>query len=372
MNRYPPLPVALITAIGFAARAATTPAVETGADVQFSPDITLTQSTVAWFDRAGRWEWNAALSGATFQLDYQPVVEDLFGYSTTLSQSRVSGLAAFRYAASERLTLLASASAYNGYADYQSLWINEFYQQSFTGLPGLEEPDPSGVNGSGGFRWEYRRGTGFVETSLVRAHDVIAPGYDEVIDPDEGLVGVTPLRAEIITLAWSVKLENALTRRLRSQLEFRLASQSETGLRLSGIGSLNYAPAEHWVVRLEAGYTTEAPDELSQAAQFRGGWGALAVNRHFGEHWWLSLSGRGYTDNGEIQDSISFSTAAPPLSAIQVSLGIRGVWGPHSFKVAGGPYFTDYGAVDFGTLFFANLYRDRTYGVVQVAYRYEF
>jgi len=367
-----PLSLVVAAGLGGSSSAATPPGVEIGTEVQFSPDITLTQSTVGWFDRAGPWEWNAVLSGATSQLEYQPVEEDLFGYTTTLSEPRVSGLAAVRYTATPHLTLLASAAAYSGYADYQSIWINQFYQQSFAGLPGLEEPDPSGVNGSAGFRWEYRPGTGFLESSLIRAYDVIAPGYDEVIDPDQGLVAVTPLRSEIITLAWNVKLENVLTRRLRSQLEFRLASQSETGLRLSGIGALNYAPAENWVVRTEAGYTTEAPDEGSLAQQFRGGWAGLVVSRHLGENWWLSFSGRGYADNGEIQDSISFSTSAPPLTAWQVSLGLRGVWGPHSFKISGGPYLTDYGAVDFSTLFFANLYRDRTYGVVQAAYRYEF
>jgi hypothetical protein len=352
--------------------AATPPAVEIGTETQFSSDITLTQSTVGWFDRAGLWEWNAAVSGATARLDYEPVAEDIFGYATTLSQPRVAGLAAGRYRATPQLTLLASVAAYNGFADYQSIWINEFYQQSFAGLPGLEQPSPRGASGSAGVRWEYRPGTGFIESSLIRAHDVIAPGYNEVIDPDEGLVAVTPGRSEIITLAWNVKFENILTRRLRSQFEFRLASQSETGLRLSGIGALNYAPAEDWVVRWEAGYTTEAPDEEAQSTRFRAGWGAMVVERHLGEHWWLSLSGRGYTDNGEIQDSISFSTSAPPLTAWQLSLGIRGVWGPHSFKLSGGPYFTDYGEVDFSTLFFANLYRDRTYGVIQAAYRYEF
>lgn len=361
-----------VTAAGWLnAHSATVPALEMGTSVQVSSDILLTESSLAWFDRASSWEWNVALSGATTRIDYQPVTEDIFGYSTTLSEPRVSVLAAVRYSITPQLTLLAGASAYSGFADYQNVWINEFYQQSFAGIPGLEDADPHGINGNLGFRWEYRPGTGFLESSVTRAYDVIAPGYNEVIDPDEGLVGVTPLRSELITVAWRVKLENVLTRRLRSQLEFRLASQSEAGLRLSGISSLLYAVAENWVLRTEAGYTTEAPGP-NNAARFRSGWGSLVLERHLGEHWWISIFGRGYTDNGEVQDSISFSTAAPPLTAWQPGASVRAVWGPHSFKLSGGPYITDYGAVDFSTLFFGNLYRDRTYGVIQAAYRFEF
>jgi len=362
------------TVLPLPAQAAVTPSVEVSTETQFSPDITLTQSTGAWSGRHGGLEWTLAVSGATTAVDYQPVPEDLFGTAVTLNEPRISGLASLRYAVSPSWTVLGGAGAYHGFADYQSLWISEFYRQSFAGLPGLEDPDPRGAFGSAGFRWEYRTGTGFVETSIVRAHDVIAPGYDEVIDPDEGLVAVQPLRSELITLAWSTKFENVLTRRLRSQLEFRMAGQSETGLRLSGIGSLLYAPAERWVLRGEAGYTTEAPEDVdgSTASRFRAGWGSLVADRRLGAHWWLSLSVRGYRDNGEIQDSISFSTSAPPLTAWQFGVGLRAVWDRHSFKISGGPYLTDYGAVDFSTLFFANLYRDRNFGVVQAAYRFEF
>lgn len=355
----------------FAAWAAEPSSVEFASEAQVASDIRLTQSAVTWTDNAGPWQWSVTALGATSGIDYQPVTEDIFGYSTSLLEGRVAGSVLARYTVTPRLTALASVNAYGGYADYQSIWINQFYQQSFAGLPGLEEPEPGGVNGSLGFRWEYQAATGFVESTVTRAHDVIAPGYDEVIDPDLGLVAVTPLRSQLNTVGWTVKFENVLTPRLRSQLEFRLASQTEAGLRLSGLAALNYAVAENWVLRGEAGYTTEAPEEVG-INRFRGGWGSLALNRRLTEHWWLSLSGRGYTDNGEIQDSISFSTAAPPVTAWQGSLGVRAVFGSHSFKLSGGPYFVNYGPVDFSTLFFANLYRDRTYGVIQAAYRFEF
>ena len=359
---------------GFVAVAVEPAAVDFAAETQVSSDIRLTQSAVTWTDSAGLWQWSVTALGATSGVDYQPAPEDIFGYATSLLEGRIAGSVQARYAVTPRLTALGGVNAYAGYADYQSIWINQFYQQSFAGLPGLEEPEPGGVNGSLGFRWEYQAATGFVESSVTRAHDVIAPGYDEVIDPDLGLVAVTPLRSQLNTVGWSVKFENVLTPRLRSQLEFRLATQTEAGLRLSGVAALNYAVAENWVLRGETGYTTEAPEEsgTTVTTQFRSGWGSLALNRRLTEHWWLSFSGRGYADNGEIQDSISFSTSAPPVTAWQGSVGVRAVFGSHSFKLSGGPYFVNYGPVDFSTLFFANLYRDRTYGVIQAAYRFEF
>ncbi len=372
MKRHLPITLLWVTLAGAPVRAVEPPAVEVSTESQFSSDITLTQSTASWFDRAGHWDWNVSLTGATTGIDYQPVAENLFGYATTLSEARIAGQAAARYALTPRLTALAVVSAYSGFADYQSVWINEFYQQSFAGLPGLEEPSPGGASGSLGLRWEYRANTGFIESSVTRAHDVIAPGYDEVIDPDEGLVGVTPLRDQLNTVGWSVKFENILTSRLRSQLEFRLTGQTESGLRLSGLAALNWAIAKNWVARLDTGYTTESPYEPLQTPRFRAGWASVTLDRHLGEHWWVSVGGRGYTDNGEVQDSISFSTSAPAVTAWQASVGVRGVWGRHSVKLSGGPYFTDYAPVDFSTLFFANLYRDRTYGVVQAAYRFEF
>ncbi|MEN9675099.1 MAG: hypothetical protein RIS76_995 [Verrucomicrobiota bacterium] len=372
MKPHLPITLLLVTAAGAPVCAIEPPAVEVSMESQFSSDITLTQSTASWFDQAGPWNWNVSISGATTGIDYQPVTENLFGYATQLSESRVAGQASARHTLTPKLTALAGVSAYSGFANFQSVWINEFYQQWFAGLPGLEDPGPSGANGTLGLRWEYRTGTGFIESSVTRAHDVIAPGYDEVIDPDQGLVGVTPLRDQLNTVGWSVKFENILTRRLRSQFEFRLAGQSESGLRLSGLAALNWAIAKNWVARLDTGYITESPYEPQQTPRFRSGWAAVTLDRHLGEHWWVSISGRGYSDNGVVQDSISFSTSAPAITAWQATLGIRGVWGRHSVKLSGGPYFTDYAPVDFSTLFFANLYRDRTYGVVQAGYRYEF
>jgi len=104
--------------------------------------ITRTQTTSAWFDHPGPWEWNIALSEATSRLGYQPVVEDFFGYTTNLSEPRVSRLVVFGYAVLPHLTLLGGTAAHGDFARYQSIWFNEFYQQSFAGLPGLEDPTP--------------------------------------------------------------------------------------------------------------------------------------------------------------------------------------------------------------------------------------
>ena len=51
---------------------------------------------------------------------------------------------------------------------------------------------------------------------------------------------------------------------------------------------------------------------------------------------------------------------------------MRRVWGVHSVKLFAAPYFTRHEPAGIGTAFFQNLYRNRVWGVVQVAYAAEF
>lgn len=356
--------LALLVAPGGNGTAAETRALELDAEFQSANDLLLTQTTAAWFDRTGPWQWNLAVSGASIALDYEPVALDFFGRPASLEEARFLAQAGVKYQVVERLSLQGTATGYTGFTDYQSVWINEWYQQFFAGLPGLADPDPNGRNASFGLRWEYLRGAGWIESSLTYAFDEIAPGYDEIIDPVLGLVGVQPLSSELETLAASVRFENILHRRVRTRVELRLTDQDERSRRLAAVGSLNWAFAEDWVARLEGGYAAEDPD-------FEAWWFGGTLERRLGEHWWLSGFGRRYEDTGEIENSLSFTTSSPALRAWTAGVGLRGQWGRHSFKLTGGPYYTEYAPVDFSTIFFANLYRDRSFGLVQAAYRFE-
>lgn len=354
------------------------PALETDFEAVWASDIRLFQGTAAANVERGAWQMKFEFTGASTGVDYEANTDiDTLTRARTVEEPRYGGQFSARWRAAERLTLLGGAGGYSGFTSHRSVWINEWYQQWFDGLPGLREADPYGANVTAGARWEYLPAAGYVQADLTYARDRIAPGYDEVIDPVLGLVAVTPLRDELNTRAARVMLENVLAKRLRSQLEFRLADQSERGLRLGGVAALNYAFAENWVARSEAGYVNEALDESNvppsvRTDPFESWWAAGSIERKLGDHWFLSVSGRYYRDNGEVESSISFSSAAPSVRAWHVGLGLRWVRDRHSVKLFGGPHFVEHDPVDFGTLFFKSLYRDRTFGVVQVAYAFEF
>jgi hypothetical protein len=360
----------------FGVRAA--PALEADFEAVWASDIRLFQGAAAAGFERGAWQTRVDVSVASIGFDYQPNAKvDSFTLPRSINEPRYGGQIGTRWRPADRLTLIGGAGGYSGFTSHRSAWINEWYQQWFAGLTGLRDAGPYGANATLGARWEYLPAAGFAQVDLTYARDRIAPGYDEVIDPEFGLVGVVPLRDDLNTWAAKVTFENVLTRRLRSQLEFRFADQSERGLRVGGVAALNYAFAENWVARTEAGYVHEALDESNVPATvrteaFEGWWAGGSIERQLGEHWFLSATGHYYRDNGEIESSISFSSAAPPVRGIRLGLGLRWLRERHAFKLFGGTYFVEHDPVDFGILFFKPLYRDRTFGVAQIAYTYEF
>jgi hypothetical protein len=329
-------------------------------------DIVLTQGVAAYQHDRGLWNLKLSLSGASIGFDYQPAADiDLATQPRAVDHLRFSGQLDARLRVHPRLTLLGSLGGYDGFTSFRSAWVNEWYQQWFAGLPGLRQAEPHGVSGNVGVRWEFLPAAGLVEAGFIYGYDHIAPAYDEVLHPDLGLVAVRPLRSDLGTVAFRLAFENVLTRRLRTRVELRSTDQSERDARHSIQGAANYALGENWVARAEAGYAVEDPE-------FEAKWFAGTIERRLGEHFYVSATGRYYHDAGEIENTISFSSSAPGLEAWQAGLGLRWVSGGHSVKLYGAPYFTNYAPVDFTTLFFGPLYRDRTFAVVQLAYSFEF
>src|SRR4030095_8079160 len=95
-------------------------------------------------------EWDTSFSYASFDIDYRPFTEfDFLGFEEHLHENRFGGQANLRYSPVDRLTLLGTAGAYDGYPDYRRVWIaNRFRQKydnpNFTRIPGYEDPDPWG------------------------------------------------------------------------------------------------------------------------------------------------------------------------------------------------------------------------------------
>src|SRR5262249_10296413 len=203
------------------------------------------------------------------------------------------------------------------------VWIDNYYRQQYgnpnfpTIPPGYKEPDPSGWNVAGGVRWEYRPAVGFVELRAGYNRDVVAPGY--VLDTSRP---VNPLvRGEDTLKTPSLKLsfENVLGSRWRVLNEVQISDTTERELRVSWQGSVNFAPAERWVLRGYGGYTTEAP-------KFETWWLGTTVEFELSSHCTLLTELHYYHDTGEVLDPLVLTSAAPGLDSYSGSLGARFSW----------------------------------------------
>ena len=120
------------------------------------------------------------------------------------------------------------------------------------------------------------------------------------------------------------------------------------------------------MTRLTGGYTEESP-------QFEAWFTAATVERDWNETWFVSLTGRYYTDTGQIENALlAENTAAPPLEAFQVGLGLRWQGLSSSAKLVVGPYFTRYDPTGVNASIYGHLYQDRDWLSVQFAVAHEF
>ncbi|MBE7500728.1 MAG: TlpA family protein disulfide reductase [Verrucomicrobiales bacterium] len=294
----------------------------------FASDILLTQVGLGYVQTIAGTEWGVALAWASLGFDYEPVSFDFLGSPAVVEEGRLAGQLSLRQRVSERFAFLGAAGLYDGFTDYRSAWIDEYFRQQYGTLPGYEEAAPRGANVQAGVRWEYVPASAFLQLDAGFLQDQIAPGYE--IDFD----GLRRGRPVLYTTVWSLLAENILTPRLRSQGAIRLVDTTEREPRYAAQGWLNWAAAEGLVLRTTGGYTTEDPT-------FEAWFFGLTLERELASSLWLSLSGRYYTDTGEIENSL-FSTAAPGLSAWQVGVGAHYAWAGSTLRLYVAPYFTDH------------------------------
>jgi len=347
------------------------PAVDIDLDGLSSSDVQLFQGSMSAGINAGDTWIRAEVNGGWFGVDYRPVDFDLFGSAVRIEEPRIGAGIRSSHAVGDRWTLLTDASAYDGFQSYRSAWVAQWYSQFFNGLPGLKEADPAGMAGGIGIRHELIRTRLWVQLEAGLALDRIAPGYTEILDENESLVDVRPLRSHLATQSYRLSLENAVTPWLKTRVAVRVADQVERRQRWSGTGEANIALGPDWVVRVDGGYAWETFNG-SPERRFEGWWTGTGVEWEFREGWHWVARGRAYRDNGEIENSISFSTSAPALDSAELGMGLRWSKPGHTVFLSAGPYWSQYEPVTFNTAFFANLYRDRVFLALQASYRWEF
>jgi thiol-disulfide isomerase/thioredoxin len=336
-------------------------------EIASSGDIFLTDSQIKYGQEIGPTEWDVALAYASYDEDYRPYTPvDGLGFPEAIHEDRYGFSTNLRRRVADAWTVLGSGGYYDGYPDYRRVWIANRYRQKYKEprVPPYEEPHPLGYNVSTGARWEYLPSAGFAEMELGYAHERTAPGYEDSVDTN-GVYRLIKNREQLDT--WSVGLssENILTRRIRTLNELGLSQTTGREPRFTYKGSVNVAVGERWVLRGYGGVATEQP---TFDAFFFG----LTAEYEVLPSLLLSATGRYYKDTGEIENSISVTSAAPPLQSWEAGMGVRWRVGRSTFRLYAAPFWTDYNRQPGVGLEFTYLYTDRNWGLAQLGWLLEF
>lgn len=329
---------------------------ELGGEMLLSRDVRLSDATAAarWHDTA--WDLELLATRADIGVDYQNAnFVDPLGHPADLATARHALQMGFRSRPTRNWTLHAAGGAYDGYTDYRSLWLNEYYRQRFEPLVGYETANPAGWNAAAGARWELRPGDRFLQCDVVVQQDRVAPAYEKF--PFKPLVRRDDL---LETQGIRLAAEAILHRRLRGLVEAQVLWTTEREPRLSLRTSINWAATEAWVLHLNAASTVERPDYLSGSAE-------VLAERRWSTGWYAGFGARAYRDNGQLNQSLPESTASPGLTTLQSTVVLR--WqGEHwGLKAAVGPYLNQYETVASPLNPFIHLYRDRSWLAAQVS-----
>jgi len=333
---------------------------EAGFEAMLASDIQITSTALTYGQKHGDTEWKINYTHNTIGEDYEPfALFDFLGFKERIEDRYNGAQILLRQKLSNPFTVSLSGGGYEGFTDYRSLWLANYYKQQFASFfPDVyEQPDPKGFNVGSGLRWEYQPTTGFVEAGFLYAEDEIAPGYDRDLSTGDAIRGPSRL----LTYSPSLKFENILTSRIRLLNEFQLTDTSRRETRYGYRGSANVALGERWVWRSLGGYTHEDP---TLRAWFAG----ATLEFEITPQWLVNISGLYYHDTGEIENSLFISTAAPGLETWQGGLGVRYAGNSSSLSLRVAPVWADYEPLATGTRPFTNLYADRDWISVQAAW----
>ena len=360
-----PLPVhaALIAAsvaISAASFAAPFDRFDTSFELVDSSDVSLFQGNALTAGQLGSWETQISLSVSDFSFEYVPVPFDFNGQVISRSESNTGLQINGRNEVSEKLTLLLGGGTYDGYNNFRSAWLDEYYRQQFSNLEGVpgatlfNEAKPKGFNFNGGVRWMYLPNSGYAQITLSQLQDTIAPGYE--IDFD----GLRRGQTVLATSAVSLSTENVLSQRVRSLFSVRASETSERETRYGLEYAINAALSDRWIARTQVGGSKENP-------QFDAHYANLTLEYSLNDSLSLYLDGRYYKDTGEIENSL-FTAAAPGVTSRKFGLGLKWIGDDWSGRCYVAPISSSYEETPGNVDFFQNLYQDRDWTVFQLAF----
>lgn len=334
------------------------------ADGLFSDDVNIVSSSLRYEQTRGSWNFSGSFGHLEHSVDYAPprVGADPTAFrdeSTQLFDLRVEKIV------NDNLTLTASASYSQGFLDHRSIWISEFYDQSFSLVPGYEEADPRNFSGTIGAVWNYKPGVGSLSVSLTQANAEIVPGWAIEFDPAVGFPELTASADEVGTFSGTLTWSSTFGRRFRSHQTLRIGRTDGRRIFTQLQSEFAYAISNSLSARFQFGGAHEDPTFL---ARFAG----VGLVYDINPQWQLNLNFRYYEDTGEIS-STAFTPAAPAVRNREFSTGLRWSNGTTTVLASAGFYLTDYeGVENSGNREFLNLYQDRDFLATRIAITHNF
>lgn len=330
--------------------------IEATGEVLAASDITVQTYRLSYSGDEGPWTFDLGLGWNEYSLDYVPVVS---GVRETLDEGTWQADIALTRKWSENWSGSFRFRAYDGYSDFRSIWIAEFYRQFFDDFSNYRTPDPHGQSFGATVSWDYLPGTGKAEFTIDAGRDEIAPGWS--FNPAIG----EPVsdRDTLNTVSGSLRVEQVINPWLKSEVGLTARQTSDRPPRF-GVRNTWAAAAGPVVFRVGGGYTEEAP-------AFDAFYGTGMVEWNFLPQWSVNAGYRAYADTGEIEAS-GFNAQAPPLDSTEIFAGL--LWDRGDLAISGGVGFldTDYEDLSAGNSFFGNLYRDREWWTFRLAASFTF
>jgi len=319
----------------------------------FSSNLDIQRESFSYQQERAKWTFALSYFQTEYGLEYEPFAP-LGGSDNSLNESNHQGSLSIGCTLQNDLETSVSVTSYDGFSDYRSIWIAEYYRQTFN-FPGSGyfAPDPEGFSITNGWRWDPQIGTS-LSIDLSYSEDTIAPGWT-FGSPANDL-----LKNRIVSIRW----EQAINPSLKTETSFYYSDITGREPRLNLQSSWNHALTNEITLGAQLGGSREESD-------FDSFYGGLSLTYEVNDYLSLKLNGRLYTDSGEIETS-GFNSAAPEINTAEIGISALIEHGDHSFQLGISSFINNYKDTDPDNEFFTNLYDDRDWITVRAAYTFEF